>query len=369
MIRRVTRLAASDFKIPAADFKIPAVDRTHPAADLKIAAVDRTHPAVEGPRRTHEASDFKLDSIDLYITSRCNRRCSYCFLPDAYFDRTSHMSPATVAAIVGWAAGAATEITVLGGEPALHPQFAAIVRDTAATPIRVRTVTNGSRQFRAALPAVREALSRVAVSLDAPSAGVVDRLRGRGAFADAVATVEALRAAAVPFDLNCTVLADTVDTVPDMLAYAEASGAGRLNMHWFSPVGRGAEHAADQSVPAAVWRREVLDVVAAYRPARQSFTVDCQVAFDFPVPGADPGVCAVRDGTNLQFLPSGAVFACGMLLEDETLAAYRWQDGTLVRRHGDTELARTAPACTGCPLRQPDGDHRPICIYNRLAAV
>jgi MoaA/NifB/PqqE/SkfB family radical SAM enzyme len=315
------------------------------------------------------ASDFKLSSVDLYITSRCNRRCSYCFLPDSYLDRTQHMPPAMVSAIVAWAAGAATEITVLGGEPALHPDFPSIVRDTAATPIQVRTVTNGSRRFRAALPAVRDALSRVAVSLDAPSAAVVDRLRGRGAFADAVATVADLRAAGVPFDLNCTVLADTVSLVPQMLAYAEESGAGRLNMHWFSPVGRGALHAADQSVPAATWRRDVLDVVAAYRPARQSFTVDCQIAFDFPVPGADPGVCAVRDGTNLQFLPSGAVFACGMLLEDEALAAYRWRDGTLHRRPGDTELSRTAPACPGCPVRPSDAGHRPICIYNRLATA
>jgi hypothetical protein len=140
-------------------------------------------------------------------------------------------------------------------------------------------------------------------------------------------------------------------------------------MHWFSPVGRGALHAADQSVPAADWRSKVLDVVAAYRPQRRSFTVDCQVAFDFPVPGADPGVCAVRDGTNLQFLPSGAVFACGMLLEDEALAAYRWHDGTLRRRPGDTELARTTSPCAGCPLRQADGGHGPVCIYNRLAVA
>ncbi|MET7418877.1 radical SAM protein [Dactylosporangium sp. NPDC005555] len=322
---------------------------------------------LSAPDRVLSASDFKLESIDLYITSRCNRRCTYCFLPDAYFDRTRHMPPSTVAAIVAWASGSATEITVLGGEPALHPQFTAIVRDTAAAPVRVRTVTNGSRHFRAALPAVHEALSRVAVSLDAPSAAVVDRLRGRGAFTDAVATVDELRAAGVPFDLNCTVLADTVGLVPEMLAYAEASGAGRLNMHWFSPVGRGAEHAADQSVPAGAWRRQVLDVVAAYRPVRQSFTVDCQVAFDFPVPGADRGVCAVRDRTNLQFLPGGAVFSCGMLLEDEALAAYQWHDGRLIRRGGDTELARTATACTGCPLRPSDGGHQPICIYNRLA--
>ncbi|MEV0128805.1 radical SAM protein [Dactylosporangium sp. NPDC050688] len=335
------------------------------ASPLRPSAV-RLRPSASELRLS--ASDFKLDSIDLYITSRCNRRCSYCFLPDTYFDRTQHMTPATVAAIVAWAAGAASEITVLGGEPALHPGFASIVRDTAAA-IRVRTVTNGSRHFRAVLPDVHAALSRVAVSLDAPSATVVDRLRGRGAFADAVATVEELRAAGMPFDLNCTVLADTLDSVQDMLAYAEASGAGRLNMHWFSPVGRGALHAAGQSVPAAEWRRRVLDVVAAYRPERQSFTVDCQVAFDFPVPGADRGTCAVRDRTNLQFLPSGAVFACGMLLEDEALAAYQWQDGALVRRDGDTELARTAPPCAGCPLRSADGGHGPICIYNRLAVV
>jgi MoaA/NifB/PqqE/SkfB family radical SAM enzyme len=313
------------------------------------------------------ASDFKLDSIDLYITARCNRRCTYCFLPDAYFATRTNMPVTTVAEIVRWAAGAAHEITILGGEPALHPEFRRIVTATAATPIRVRTVTNGSRQFQAALPDVRAALSRVAVSLDAPDAAVVDRLRGPGAYADAVTTIGRLRAFGVPFDINCTIVADAVDSVPEMLTLAESLGADRLNMHWFSPVGRGAVYASDQAVSAADWRAKVLDVVLAHRPQRPEFAVDCQLAFDFGLRGEDRDLCAVRDRTNLQFLPSGAVFSCGLLLDDESLSGYHWHDGALRRRPGPTEIHHTAEGCPGCPVRNADGPHQPICIYNRLA--
>ena len=315
------------------------------------------------------ASDFKLDSIDLYLTSSCNRRCTYCFLPDSYFDSRAQMSLDMVRSIVEWSYGTANEVTLLGGEPALHPSFAQIVRLAAQAAPRVRTVTNGSRRFRTALAdqSVRSGLNRVAVSLDAPSAAMVDRLRGTGAFADARSTLEELKQAGIPFDINCTVVASVVDAVPDMLSFAEAVGADRLNMHWFSAVGRGRVHAVDQAVSAEDWRRRVLDVVAAYRPERPDFVVDCELAFSYGLPGEDAQQCAVRDRTNLQFLPSGAVFSCGILVDDESKSGYQWHDNALRIRPGTSELTLTKQACAGCPVRDADGGSLPICIYNRLA--
>jgi molybdenum cofactor biosynthesis enzyme MoaA len=320
-------------------------------------------------RGSISAADFKLDSVDVYLTSFCNRRCTYCFLPDSYFDSRIHMPAETVEAIVGWAAQGAEEITLLGGEPALHPAFAEIVVRTAGTPIRVRTVTNGSHRFRAAFRRddVRAALDRVAVSLDAPSAAIVDRLRGRGAYKDVLVTIDELRAANMPFDLNCTVVASTLDSVPDLLAFADDCGAERLNMHWFSPVGRARLHAPDEVVGAHDWRTRVLDVVRAYRPRRTGFFADCQIAFAYgDVAGESDDMCAVRDRTNLQFLPSGAVFSCGMLLEQELFSGYLWSEHGLITRPGETEVSRTAATCTGCPVREDTAGHTPICIYNRM---
>jgi MoaA/NifB/PqqE/SkfB family radical SAM enzyme len=312
-------------------------------------------------------NEFKVDSIDLYITGSCNRRCTFCFLPDAFLDSRSRMSVEMARGIMAWAAaGDINEITVLGGEPAAHPKFADIVVEARRHGRSVRTVTNGSARFRRALDNhdVADALSRVAVSIDAPGAVAVDRLRGKGAFADAMSTVGKLRDIGMPFDINCTVVRSCLDSFPAMLAFAEDAGADRLNVHWYSPVGRGREHAPDETVSATAWR-EILEHVRRHRPAGPGYVVDCELSFAYDLPGEDPHYCAIRQRENLQFFPSGAVFSCGLLVEDETLSGYQWLDGHLYEKTGPTEVTRAA-GCTGCPYRQSVDGVEALCIYNRL---
>lgn len=312
-------------------------------------------------------NEFKVDSIDLYITASCNRRCTFCFLPDAFLDSGSRMSVDMAVGIMAWAAtGDIDEITVLGGEPAAHPQFAEIVTAARRHGRSVRTVTNGSKRFRKALGngAVAEALGRVAVSIDAPDPTAMDRLRGPGAFADAMDTIDELRAIGMPFDINCTVVRSCLEYFPEMLTFAEKSGADRLNVHWYSPVGRGRVHAPQETVSPALWR-DVLEQVQRYRPSRPGYVVDCELSYAYGLPGEDTHFCAVRQRENLQFFPSGAVFSCGLLVEDETMSGYHWHDGHLYQKSGPTEIERTA-GCIGCPLRSGADGFEALCIYNRL---
>jgi MoaA/NifB/PqqE/SkfB family radical SAM enzyme len=320
------------------------------------------------------AADFKVRSIDLYITTTCNRRCGHCFLSDAYFASDMRMSLATVGQIASWAAGGnVDEITLLGGEPATHPDFRDIALLVQAEGFAVRTVTNGSRQFREALlnPSVAAAMERVAVSLDSPSPALCDRLRGRGAFRDAMATIGQLTDQGIAIDINFTVVRSSLDRITEMVSFAEELGARRINIHWFSLVGRAREHAAHEEISAEQWRAVVTEV-NAYRPRSSEFRVDCELGFAFGMPGEDQGMCAVRDRSNLQFLPDGTVYSCGMLVEDPSQAGYLWRDGTLLLRNGDTEVGRTSAPCAGCPVRTarseaPGTAPVPLCIYNRLA--
>lgn len=312
--------------------------------------------------------DFRVRGIDLYITSSCNRQCGYCFLPDSYFASKAHMPAGMVGDILRWASGVG-EVTVLGGEPASHPEFERILAVIAEFAVQVRLVTNGSGRFRRLLRSrrVRRTLHRVAVSLDSPSRAVVDRLRGSGAYADALATIDQLRWADIPYDINCTVVGSTLDTFVGMPAFAESLGADRLNVHWFSPVGRGRVHAVGESVSAADWRDRVLAPVARYRAQRGGFVVDCELAFAYGLPGEDRDMCAVRDRTNLQFFPNGDVFACGIAVEHDTFSGYVWRDGSLVARAGRSEVTETGHDCGRCPLREPVDGFLPVCVYNRLA--
>ena len=284
------------------------------------------------------------------------------------------MSIGTVNEILDWAAQSSiAEITLLGGEPAMHPHFAAVVGLIKAADLTVRTVTNGSSWFRVAMAhgPTAAAIDRVAVSLDAPVAEAFDRLRGRGAFKDAMRTVELLAGQGKSFDINFTVVKSALPYVAQMLRFTEDLGARRINMHWFSPVGRGRINAKDEAVSSREWRH-VLDLVEKYSPSRADFIVDCELGFELGYRGEDRRMCAVRDRTNLQFFPDGDVFSCGMLVDRHELAGYVWSDGGLHLRQAESEVTRTVTPCGGCPMRAgadvKDGrkEPLPLCIYNRL---
>jgi MoaA/NifB/PqqE/SkfB family radical SAM enzyme len=323
------------------------------------------------------AADFAVSSIDLYLTSACNRQCTYCFLSDSFFASRQQMKVSTVQDIIAWASGSLIEeITLLGGEPALHPDFAEVIALISDAGLRVRIVTNGSHRFRKAISdaATAPAIARVAVSLDAPIPAVFDALRGRGAFRDADLTIRQLRQQGKPFDINCTVVSSCLPYVGQMLRFAEDVDARRINIHWFSQVGRARTRARGEAVSPDDWR-QVLQLVREYVPTRNDFIVDCQLGFAYGNRGENLKMCAVRDRTNLQFLPDGSVFSCGMLVERPDLAGYFWREGTLHLSQAESEVTRSFVPYTGCPMRisatsasHQDGDMVPVplCIYNRL---
>ena len=91
----------------------------------------------------------RLTSVDVYITSQCNRRCTYCFLTADFLASRTHMNIDLYDRILGWSQNQGVgEITLLGGEPSLHPGFAKMVIMARDKGMDVRVVTNGTNRFR-----------------------------------------------------------------------------------------------------------------------------------------------------------------------------------------------------------------------------
>src|SRR5580693_3167757 len=145
-----------------------------------------------------------LASVDVYVTSQCNRRCTYCFLPSDFFASGLRMSVDAFSDVVTWCVrNGVDEITFLGGEPSLHPSFPEMVSFARDRGLNVRVVTNGARRFQRLLENGEikpQSLSRVAVSLDTLDETVQDALRGRGAWRDAMDTIRLLSQHEILFD-------------------------------------------------------------------------------------------------------------------------------------------------------------------------
>ncbi len=313
-----------------------------------------------------------LTSVDVYITSQCNRRCTYCFLPSDFFASGLRMSVAAFSDVVAWCHRYhVPEITFLGGEPSLHPAFAHMVSIARGQGLNVRVVTNGARRFRRLLEGGAigpDNLSRVAVSLDTLDEVVQDGFRGPGAWRDAMAAIQLLRQRGVLFDINITGVRPVLGGIGELIRFADEAGCRRVNVHWPSSIGLGAELTAGQIPDRAEWQ-DMVRMIAERAETRPNFFVEIERGFlaeDDPLTG-----CALEDFSNLQILPDGRAYRCGLLVDQEGMASLALTGDQLRLTRPDTgeEMLRssTPTGCDACPAVQADG--RRACIYDKVSSA
>ena len=317
-------------------------------------------------------AEHGLQSVDVYITSQCNRRCTYCFLPSDFLSSGLRMSGEAFSDVVAWCLlHRVGEITFLGGEPSLHPAFPEMLALAHGRGLAVRVVTNGARRFQRLMEnglIGQHNLSRVAVSLDTLDETTQDAFRGRGAWQDAMDTIKLLRRKGILFDINVTGVRPVLDGIGALILYADEAGCRRVNVHWPSSIGLGAGLAAGHIPSRDEWQDVVLMVTKRVE-TRPDFFVEIERGF---LAEGDPLVgCALDDFSNLQILPDGRAYRCGLLVDQESMASLTLTGDQLrlARPGSGEELLRssTPPGCNACPAVQADG--RRACIYDKVSSV
>lgn len=313
-----------------------------------------------------------LTSVDVYVTSQCNRRCTYCFLPSDFFASGLRMSVDAFSDVVTWCLRyRVDEITFLGGEPSLHPSFAEMVSIARDRGLNVRAVTNGARPFQRLMESGEigpHNLSRVAVSLDTLDVAVQDGFRGRWAWRDATNTINLLRKHGVLFDINVTGVRPVLSGIEELIRFADEAGCRRVNVHWPSSIGLGAELTAGQIPSHAEWQ-DLVRMIAERAETRPDFFVEIERGFlaeDDRLTG-----CALEDLSNLQILPDGRAYRCGLLVDQQSMAslAMTGDQLRLTRPDMGEELLRssTPSGCDACPALRAGG--RRACIYDKVSSA
>jgi heme b synthase len=187
-------------------------------------------------------------------TAGCNLSCIHCrrvtvagqLLPQ-------DLTTAEAFGLIDQVAAFARPIFVLsGGEPLFRPDIFEIARHATESGLIVALATNGTLIDAPAARRIAESgVKRVSVSFDGADAPTHDLFRGRGAFQQALAGIEHLRATGVPFQINTTVARHNVGQMPETLRMAVELGAQALHLFLLVPVGCGVEIADDQQITPA----------------------------------------------------------------------------------------------------------------------
>jgi radical SAM protein with 4Fe4S-binding SPASM domain len=153
----------------------------------------------EDERRAGDASacgryEDRLRYAVLELTNRCNLRCAHC-ASDSGEPRADELSVAEWRAVLADVAALGGEqVTLIGGEPFLHPEWLRIAREVVDLGLRLQFVTNGLPVDDGVLAGLRSLpVDLVGVSLDGATPEGYARVRGADGFDRAWAAVRRLR--------------------------------------------------------------------------------------------------------------------------------------------------------------------------------
>ena len=214
------------------------------------------------PASAHEAEPERVDKIPygrfrnvyLYITEACQLRCEHCYMGER-LERAFKMPYTSVMdTLATWRRMGGSKLTILGGEPTLHPDYIRIIRSAKALGYEhVITTSNGlrpaARKFAEMVP---EDFSYVQISLDGGSAASHDRIRGPGTFDEAMSTIRELCARGFDTRIICTVNRANLDDCLDLLDIADELGVSLTKFHVFSVIGSG-HGAAEWGIQPYEW--------------------------------------------------------------------------------------------------------------------
>ncbi|MGH3281604.1 MAG: radical SAM protein [Trebonia sp.] len=148
------------------------------------------------PARIDRVEYGRFRNVYVYISEACQLRCQHCYMGERLNSARKMTLPQIEQTLTAWWRMGGSKVTILGGEPTLHPGYTDAVRLAGRTGYEhVITTTNAQapalRKFRQLDPAD---FAYVQVSLDGGTPTSHDSIRGSGTFGQALATTAELTA-------------------------------------------------------------------------------------------------------------------------------------------------------------------------------
>ena len=142
-------------------------------------------------------------------------------------------------------------IILTGGEPLLRPDIFEIAAYGDKKGLRMVLATNGilvTEQIAGNM--LTAGIKRVSISIDGMNAESHDAFRAvAGAFAGALAGIEAMKKAGMEFQINTTITKANLDQLPGIMDLAIKLGAAAHHIFLLVPTGRGKEMAEQAISP------------------------------------------------------------------------------------------------------------------------
>lgn len=305
------------------------------------------------PERIDRVPYGRFRNVYLYITEACQLRCETCYMGERLERALKLPLPQIVEWLTTWRRMGGSKLTVLGGEPTLHPDFVAAVRAAQALGYeQVITTTNAQlsarKKFQGMTP---DDFAYVQVSVDGGSPRSHDSIRGEGTFEQALETTAELTERGFDTRIICTVNQANADDALRLLDLADELDVSLVKFHVFSTIGTGHGNAGLAMTPPqwVAFCDRLNEVAPRYRTRVWYQPTYARVEQMARYEAEGYQGCIGRTLDRISIFPDGRCYVCSYLFDTDLYFA-RMQDGQVVlnRRENEFDLFTKPLANSAC---------------------
>ena len=202
----------------------------------------------------------KLNMIAWEVTRSCNLSCVHCRAAANCGPYPGELSTEKCFQLIDEIAVMSSPVIILtGGEPLLRPDIFEIASYGTNKDLRMVMATNGTLVNPATVKKmIQSDIKRVSISIDGKDAASHDAFRQeKGAFAGAMAGIDAMKETGMEFQINTTITTANLSQIKDILKLAKKLGAAAHHIFLLVPTGRGRD-LAEQAITAAEYEETLL---------------------------------------------------------------------------------------------------------------
>lgn len=209
---------------------------------------------------SHFGMGDKVRMIAWEVTRSCNLNCVHCRAAASCGPYPGELSTKKCFQLIDEIAAVYSPVIILtGGEPLLRPDIFEIASYGTNKGLRMVMATNGTLVNPAVVKKmIQSGIKRVSISIDGKDAPSHDSFRQeKGAFAGAMAGIDALKDAGMEFQINTTITTANLKQIKDILELAKKLGAAAHHIFLLVPTGRGRD-LAKQAITSADYEETLM---------------------------------------------------------------------------------------------------------------
>lgn len=302
-------------------------------------------------------------NVFFHIQTQCNLRCKHCYINPAQHGTQKLSLPK----ITQWLQtliqkSPAANLILLGGEPTMHPDLAAVIKTAKKMGYASVTIDTNGYLFNGILDRVTPVdVDFFSFSLDGPTARINDAIRGQGCYEHCTDGIRAAKTKGFSVSVIYTVSSRNLHHLEKMTPLLKQWNVDHFFIQVIGLRGKSAVQKKTAS-PLQVTRDDWLQIVpqVAEAVAQQGIRVTYPKVYLSP---DEPFECAGRVAENYFVFPNGRVYRCP-LCEDFPLHGLEFRQDQLGAtgpiNESDLFKLEIAEGCVMNKLIQPDNlDYRP----------